>query len=159
MRDISKLQARAPGNGMTVLVAAAREVDEQDRLLRQGARELGGMGERVRGFKSWDDALATAQFVKCVERFVVGHRDIFGAPAVLEPRVLRADAGVVEPGRDRMRCGDLPVRVLKKVSAVAVQHPGFASAQRRRVLAARQAFARSLDPNQSYLQIFDVRVK
>src|SRR6266699_6676413 len=89
---------------MHVLVAAAREVHQQDRLLRQAARQLGGMGERMRGFKSRDDAFATAQLVKCAERFVVGHRDIFGAPAVLEPGVLRADAGRSEERRVGKEC-------------------------------------------------------
>src|SRR2546425_1034314 len=65
---------------MHVLVAAAREVHQQDRLLRQAARQLGGMGERMRGFKRRDDAFAAAQLVKCAERFVVGHRDIFEPP-------------------------------------------------------------------------------
>ena len=44
-----------------------------------------------------------------VDHLVVGDRDVPGPAQVAQVRVLRADAGVVEPGRDRVRLHDLPV--------------------------------------------------
>ncbi len=63
-----------------------------------------------------------------VRRARIGH-----AARVPQPGVLGPDAGIVEPGRDRMRLRDLPVGVLKQIGAVAVQDPrrAFWSARRR----------------------------
>src|SRR6266581_4231256 len=93
------------------------------------------------------------------ERLVVGCRDVFGAAAVLEPGVLRSDTRVIEPGGDRMRLGDLAVRVLQQVRAVAVQYPRLSGAQRRGVSSGGQALARGLDADELYFFILDVRVK
>jgi hypothetical protein len=56
---------------------------------------------------------------------VVGHAGVGDAADVLQPGMFRADAGIVEAGRDRMRLGDLAVLVLQQIGAVAVQHAGF----------------------------------
>src|SRR5215216_7461840 len=55
IRDIySKLHARLLGDGMHVLVAAAREIDEQNAILRQARRHLRGIRERVARFQRGD---------------------------------------------------------------------------------------------------------
>ena len=43
-------------------------------------------------------------------------------PGVAQVGVLRADRGIIQPGGDRMRGGDLAVRVLQHVGVGAVQH-------------------------------------
>ena len=51
------------------------------------------------------------------ERLGVGDGAVLGALGDLEPRVLGADAGVVEAGGDRVRLDDLAVLVLQQVGA------------------------------------------
>src|SRR6185436_12325762 len=73
---------------------------------------------------------------KRAEYVAVDDEDALKALAVLEPRVLRADPGIVEARRDRMRLGDLAVRVLQEIGAVAVKHAGPAGAKRSGMLSA-----------------------
>ena len=61
------------------------------------------------------------------------------------------DAGIVEPGGDRMRLDDLAVLVLQQIGAVAVQHAGLAGGQRRRVLAALEPVPRGFDADQPHV--------
>src|SRR5439155_135882 len=82
-----------------------------------------------------------AKRVEGSQRLVIGHGDVLGTAAVLEPGVLRADTGIVQAGRDGVRLADLSVRVLQEIRAVAMQHAGPARAQRRRVLAGLEPFA------------------
>ena len=144
---------------MHVLVAAPREVDEKQFAGRHRRRDLCGVGERVRRFERRHDAFEVAQIVKRLQRLVVGHRHVFRAPRILEPRVLRADARVIEPRRDRVRFDDLAVRILKQIRAVAVQHSRPARAERGGVFAGGEAFARGLDPDQPHPFLREVRME
>src|SRR5205085_4013832 len=78
---------------------------------------------------------------------------------VLEPGMLRADAGIVEAGRHGVGLGDLSVRVLEQISAVAVQDTGTPGAQRCRVPAARESLARGFDADQPDARLADVRME
>ena len=144
---------------MHVLVAAAGQIDEQDLVFFHAQRDFRGIGQRMARFKRGDDAFQAAQVVERLKRLVVGHRDVFGAAAVLEPGVLRADAGVIKTRGNRVRLDDLAILVLQQISAVAVQHAGLAGAQRRRVLAAFQPVARGLDADQAHRLIRDVGIE
>ena len=64
----------------------------------------------------------SAEPVERGERFVVGARRRTRAAGVAQARVLGADAGVVEPGGDRVRVEDLAVVVGEQRRARAVQH-------------------------------------
>ena len=59
--------------------------------------------------------------------------------------MLGADAGVVEPGADRVRFEDLPVVVGEHHRARAVEHADAPGGQRRGVLTALHALAGGLD--------------
>ena len=67
---------------------------------------------------------------------LVGDGDVAGAARVAQPGVLGAGAGVVEPGRDRVRLEDLAVLVLHDRREGAVQHAGAAADGERRAVAA-----------------------
>ncbi len=97
--------------------------------------------------------------MKGLHRLLVGYCDVLGAPAVFQPGVLGSDAGIVEPGRDRVGLDDLAVLVLQQVGAVAVEHAGLARAQGRCVLAALQPVTRRFHPDQAHLLVRDVRVE
>src|SRR5664279_5174838 len=113
-------------HGGDVLVATARQVDEQVLIAAQGRCELHRVGNRMARLERGDDAFGAAEPVKRRERFLVGDAYIFGAPDVLEMRMLWPDAGIVEAGGDRVRFDDLAVVVLKKIGSRAVQHAGAA---------------------------------
>src|SRR6267142_2159485 len=114
---------------------------------------------RMRRLERRDDALAAAKRVEGGERLVVGHGDVLGTAVVLEPCVLGADARIVETRRDRMRLGDLSVRVLQQVGAVAVQHARLARAERCGVPAALQSFPGGFDTDQAHALVRQVGVK
>src|SRR5918996_716818 len=119
-----------------VLVAAAGEADDD-----QLGVELERPRERVRGLERRHDPLALGEQVEGGERLLVCCRDVLRAAGVPQVRVLGADAGVVEPRRDRVRVGDLAVVVREDRRARAVQdaRPSRAEARRARRLDAEQA--------------------
>src|SRR5690606_31789326 len=103
------VDAEMLGDGEDVLVAAARQVHHHDVILGQFGRDLDDMGERMAGLQRRDDAFQPAEGLEGRQRLVIGHADIFGAALLLEPGMFRADAGIVEPGADRMPFQDLPL--------------------------------------------------
>ena len=129
-----------------VLVAAAGEADEDQLRV-----ELAGARERVRRLERRDDALGAREVAERGERLLVGRADVLRAAAVAEERVLRADAGIVEAGRDRVRVGDLPVLVGEDRRARAVQHAGPAGAERRR--------AGRLDADEAHVRVVEEAVE
>ena len=70
------------------------------------------------------------------------------AAGVFPIAVLGADAGIVEPGRDRMHVARLAVFVLHHVAEAAVQHAGLAVRQRRGVIARLVRAAAGFDADQ-----------
>ena len=93
------------------------------------------------------------------QRLVVRDRHVLGAVDVLQPRVFRTDARVIQAGRDGMRLDDLAVLVLQQIGAVAVQNTREAGRERRRVLAGVDALARRLDADELHARLVDVRVE
>ena len=74
--------------------------------------ELQRAGDGVRRLDGRDDPLGAAEQRKSLHRRGVRYRPVLGPPEVLEQRVLRADAGIVQPGGDRVGLAGLPVLVL-----------------------------------------------
>ena len=103
--------------------------------------------ERVRRLERRDDPLGAREPLEGVERLLVGAGDVLGPARVAQERVLGADAGVVEPGRDRVRVGDLAVLVGEDRRARAVQDAGAAAAERGR--------PRRLDADQAHSGVVD----
>src|SRR5687767_3193290 len=73
--------------------------------------------------------------------------------------MLRPDARIIEAGRDRMPVHDLPVGVLQKIGAVAMQNAGCASTHRGAMLDAIEAAAAGLDADDLYAAVVEERVK
>src|SRR3954454_12414690 len=93
-----------------VLVAAPGEADQVERV-RPGVRAEDPC-DGVRGLQRRDDALQLGDAAQRGQRLLVGDRDVAGAAAVAQVRVLGTGPGVVEARRDRVRLEDLPVLVL-----------------------------------------------
>src|SRR5438093_2194521 len=79
-------------HGVHVLVAAPREVHQQDAVARHAGRELHRIGEGVARFERRDDAFEPAERMERRERFGIGNRDILRAARILEPCVLGSHA-------------------------------------------------------------------
>ena len=86
-------------------------------------RHADGVRDRVRALERRDDALGGGEQPQRLERLVVGDGDVARPPAVAQPGVLGADAGIVEPGGDRVRVADLPGLVLQDVRLVPCSTP------------------------------------
>ena len=111
-------------NLLEVLVAAAGEAEQHELLL-----ELGDPRERVGGLERGNDSLGARQAAEGGERLLVGGGDVLGAAVVAQRGVLRARAGVVEPGRDRLGVQHLAVLVGEDGRARAVEDRRPAGAQ------------------------------
>ena len=72
--------------------------------------------------------------------------------------MLRPDAGIIQPRRNRMRVLDLAVIVHQQIGAVAMQHAGPAARDRGRVQL-RQAVAGGLDAEDLDAGIIEERMK
>src|SRR3954447_24924049 len=99
-----------------ILVAAAGEADEDELFLA-----LVYARECMSGLERRNDSFETAQLPERVQGVLVARPQVFGAAAVAQPRMLGADAGIVEAGRDRVRVGDLAVFVREHRRASAVE--------------------------------------
>ena len=85
----------------------------------------------MRGLERRDDPLSLGEQVERRERILVRRRQILRAAGVPEKRVLWADAGIVEPGRDRVGVRDLAVLVREERRAGTVEDSGTAGAEAR----------------------------
>ena len=91
--------------------------------------------------------------------FVIRHGHVACPAAVLEPGVLGADPGIVEPGGNGMGLADLPVGILQDIGAVSVQHAHASGRKRRSMMAGGNALARRLDADQTGLRQRNVGVE
>src|SRR5207245_1379054 len=79
--------------------------------------------------------------------------------AACERRVLRSDARIVEPRRDRVGLADLAVLVLKDERARAVEHAHLSADDRRGVMPGLAALATRLDADELHRRVVDERAE
>lgn len=106
-----------------------------------------------------DDALRAGEQAQGLHRGVVGDRAVLAAARVLQEGVLRADARVVQAGRNGVRLGDLALLVLEDVTAGAVQDARLARGQGGRVLAGLDAVSGGLEADQADVGVRDEGVE
>src|SRR6266436_671698 len=114
-RRRSQFFAQGGGDGEDVLVAAPRQADDDQLVLRHFRRHTRDMGDGMRRFERRNDAFQAARQLKRIECFLVCGRDIDDTARFLEPGMLRSNAWIIEPGRNRMRLEHLAVRILKQI--------------------------------------------
>src|SRR5690606_33294879 len=131
---VVKIFTREVGHGADVLVAPAREVDQDGLLWAHFLGQLHGVGHGVARFQRGDDAFGAAQTVEGGQRLIIGNANVLGAAQLLQPGVFGADSGVVQARADAVGFGDLAVGVLQDHGAVAVQYAAGAFLQRGGVL-------------------------
>ncbi len=113
-------------------------------IFRPLRRQLHHLGDGVRRLQRRNDAFQPRQQLKRRERFVVGGGQIIDPAGLVQPGMLRTDAGIIEPRRNRMRVLDLAVIVHQQIGAVAMQHAGPAAGDRGRMQLG-EAMARGFD--------------
>src|SRR5260221_12391362 len=103
----SKPDSRFFRDGVHILVAPSRELDQQDPVPWQRGRELRRVSEPMRGLKRRDDSLEAAQVVEGADGFLIADGEVLSPPSVLEPGVLRAHPRVIQPCREVVRVAGL----------------------------------------------------
>src|SRR4051794_6881462 len=136
-----------------VLVAATGAADDVEPRLGLGQQRV---VQRVGGLQSRDDPLEPRHAAERRKRVLVAHRHVPRAARVAQPRVLRPGAGVVQPGRDRVRLADLALVVLKDRRERPVQHARPPAGRQRRAVAPRlEPLARRLDADELDVGVVD----
>ncbi|CRK52028.1 conserved hypothetical protein [Rhodococcus sp. RD6.2] len=113
----------------------------------------------MRGLDRRDDALGAAQQRERVHRLGVRDRAVLGPSDVVEERVFRPHAGVVEAGRDRMRLDGLTVVVLQQVGVRAVQRARRSARDRRCMTSGLHTVTACLESDQLHGRVVDEGVE
>src|SRR6185312_13188351 len=143
------VQAKPRDRGRHILVAAARQVDQDQRRLAglgcpQPRSKCERSGEGVRRLDGRNDPLRTRQQLKGLHRLRVGDWLVMRSTDLGEPGVFWPDSRIVESGRDGMRGPCLSVLVLEYEGTHAMQHPDLPSRDRRGMSTALDALTAGL---------------
>src|SRR5438552_1528898 len=131
---------------MHILVAATREIDDDYRIFIKIRRDLYDMSDRMRRLKCGNDSFRPGQKLKCTERLIVRHGNIFDTILIVQESMLRTDRRIVEARRNRMRRCDLSVAVLQQIAFRPLQNADRAASHKpRRVIAEIRSAAAGLD--------------
>src|SRR5690606_27006085 len=129
----SHLHTEMLGHRENIFVAPSTHVHDQKITLRQCWGKLANPCERMGWLQRRYDPLEPGAELESFQCLLVRHRDVGDTTRLLEPGVLRPDAGIVEASGDGVTLEDLPVVVLQQVGAIAMQHAGLAAGHRRTV--------------------------
>ena len=72
------------------------------------------------GLQSRNDSFQVGQIVEGLQGFLIGGDDVVYPLEILQLGMLRADAGVIEPGRDGVGVHNLTVVIRHQVGPIAV---------------------------------------
>ena len=117
------------------------------------------MGHGVAGLDGRDDALHAGEILKRIHRLVVGDRHILRSSDVVQIRMLRADAGIVEPGGDGVDRRDLAKFVLAEIAFHPVKDAETSGCDGGGGLEGVHASARGLTANQPHRGLVDEMIK
>ena len=152
-------EAEVLGSRVHVLVAASGEVDQQQGVRAELAADLDGAGEGVGGLERGDDPLGAAEQLERLHGLLVGGVAVLGPAGVAQVGVLGADARVVQTGARWSGTPGLAVVVLHEVAEGAVQDPGRAGREPRRVAAGLDALSPGLDADEPHVGVVDEPVE
>src|SRR6185369_1167770 len=107
---------------MHILIPPPRQTDNYALFPSHGRGQLEDVRNRVGRLERRDDTLFPGKRLETLQRLVIGYRSVLGPPCILEPRMLRPDARIIESCRDRMGMGNLTVTVLQQVRLVAMEN-------------------------------------
>ncbi len=107
------------------------------------------------GLNGGNDTLGAGEVFQGIYRLVVGDRNIFRPAGVVEPSVLRPDAGIVQTGGDGVNRRDLAKLVLAEVAFHTVEDAQPTGGHRGRGLKGIHAPACGLTADQPNAGILD----
>src|ERR671918_1821689 len=142
-----------------VLIASAGEVDNDRTMSRQTGCEPRHCSNSMSAFQCRDDPFNFRQKLDRVNRFAIGCRDKLDSAPVAQIAEFRADAGVVQSRRHRMRSPDLPPVVLKNVALTTVKHADVAAKDRSRVFSCAKSAPRCFHTEHFYPSVLDEGIK
>jgi hypothetical protein len=128
-----------------ILVAAAAQVCDEDRVLWHGGGDFDDMRDGVGGFEGGDDAFDFGERAEGGKGFVVCGVVIVDAAGVAVVAVFWANCGVVEAGGDGVGELDLAVRVREEPGFGALEDSEFAALEARGMTASHDAVAAGFD--------------
>ena len=143
----------------TVFVAAAGKRDDDDLVLAHLRRQTHRMVYRMRRFDGRNDALCARQILEGRDCLIITYPDIFGPADIMEPCVLRADAGIIQSGRDRIDRCDLSIFILTEIGFHAMKDPQAPGVHGRGGPRRIDALASRLTADEPHLLIFDEMIK
>ena len=108
-----EIDPRFLGDSVHILIAAPREIHEQNLRFRQSRAYFRGVSERMTRLERGDDSFEPTEVVKSLQRFIIRYRDVFRASVILQPGVFGPHTGIIEARRNRMRFDDLAVVICK----------------------------------------------
>src|SRR5712692_8906674 len=150
------LQKRLKQARIRVLVAAAREIEDDEVIGRHSRHAFDEAGDSVRGLERRNDAFRARKEPRGVERCGIGHRAVFSTALLGEPGVLWTDSGIVKTRGNGVRRGDLAIFGLQNVRVGALQNAGARSkeslcgGEARGVLAELTTTAAGFDSHHPY---------
>ena len=95
---LAHLEPKGTGHREDILVAAATHIHADDVVTGQFWRNLHDMGQRVGWLERGNDALHFTAQLERLKGLAVCDRDILRAADIVQPAVLRANTGIIEPG-------------------------------------------------------------
>src|ERR1700741_4229609 len=121
---IGNCRLKKPLISVHVLVAAAREVKNDEVAGLEPRQAFDEAGDGVGGFERRNDAFGKRQQLRRIERGLIIHSGIFGAMLVGKPGVLRTNGRIIEARGNRMRRRNLAVFILQNVGKCALENAG-----------------------------------
>lgn len=134
-----------------VLVFPTRQVHQYQVVEIALRGEIAGRGYGVGRLHGRDDPLQPAESLERLQGGAIVGEPVLDSTRGVEVGVLRANARVVQPGRDAVGGCHLAVLVLEQVAHGAVEDAHIAVADASRVLAEPASPATSLHPDQPTL--------
>ena len=97
---LAHLPTERTGHGEDVLIATPAHIHADDMIAGKLTRDLGDMGQGVRGLQRRDDALGLTAELKRIQSLGIGARNILRPTDIVEPSMLGPDPGIIQASRN-----------------------------------------------------------
>jgi len=95
-----------------IFVTSTAQANQNGTGFHSANHHAGKVRQGMGCFQGGDDALGPGQEMKGFQSLVIPNRYVLGPPRIPEMGMFRPDSGIVQPRRNRMGWGHLPIPVL-----------------------------------------------
>lgn len=141
------------GERLDVLIAAARESDNDRSASPQAPCCLGKIADGMGRLERWQNAFGARQQLRALQCAPVADRDIPSSLHKLIVRMLRADAWIIKAGGNGFGRQHLAETILQEQAVGAMQHTGASFHQRGGMVAWGQRAAAGFNTNHLHAPI------